>query len=567
MATPRSVGRYQVSERVAAGSFATVWRARDHELDTDVAIKILADNWADNADVRSRFVEEARMLRRAYSDRIVRVYDIGTIDDGRPYFVMSFADRGTLYDRLVTGRLATDVALRYTRQASQGIAALHELGILHRDIKPSNIVFISTGGSERLLIADLGLAKSMVHGTALTITGGTPGYMAPEQAVPGGQVDPRTDVYGLGAVAYHMLTGRPTTTTLAGGPITPPSQLRADLAGPIEAVVMRALDPDPANRWPDVAAFIRALDELPAPASSVLDPDPAAAPAPLGHPTPTTADAPPQPAPTTADVPPQPASEFGAHQAAPPATDGPTPRSGPPHSGPPHSGPPRSGGDPHGYPGQPVRPRKRVLGLRAPVFYTLLVSLVLILIILVPVGIFAGPKVWIRIPQTVASDDGAISIKVRPIWTTDDYRIEPKVDTVDTTGFGVAGGKGLRISTQAPYGTETVERYDDIRGVSVIAGRELTKVRPEAAVGTYPGDSWDSVENHCAKVSEREVTPRGFTKGVVRIYKCFPYYQMHAVVTRDDAAAHIFVNDAVDGTPEQLEDMVRTIEIDASKLP
>ena len=94
------IGRFEIERRLGSGSFATVWLARDEDLEAWVAIKVLADNWSHNEDARRRFLEEARALRQLDNDRIVRVYEVGRLDDDRPYMVMEYADRGTLEDRL-----------------------------------------------------------------------------------------------------------------------------------------------------------------------------------------------------------------------------------------------------------------------------------------------------------------------------------------------------------------------------------------------------------------------------------------------------------------------------------
>ena len=93
-----SIGRYRLERRIGAGSFATVWLGHDDDLDVPVAVKVLAENWADNADVRNRFLAEARILRRIRDRRLVQVYDIGTLEDGRPYFVMDYIDGGSMND-------------------------------------------------------------------------------------------------------------------------------------------------------------------------------------------------------------------------------------------------------------------------------------------------------------------------------------------------------------------------------------------------------------------------------------------------------------------------------------
>ena len=107
-----SIGRYRLVRRIGAGSFATVWLGHDDDLDVPVAVKVLADNWASNDDVRNRFLAEARIMRRIHDRRLVQVYDIGTLDDGRPYFVMDYIDGGSLND------LACRAFTRYARCGS-----------------------------------------------------------------------------------------------------------------------------------------------------------------------------------------------------------------------------------------------------------------------------------------------------------------------------------------------------------------------------------------------------------------------------------------------------------------
>ena len=202
------VGRYRVVRRLGAGAFATVWLGHDDQLDIAVAIKVLAENWADNADVNRRFVDEAKALRRIRDPRLVQVLDAGTLPDGRGYFVMDYADSGTLAE-LVKAELSLADAIAYAVAAADAVQALHHHGLLHRDIKPSNLLRDrDQSGSERLLLADLGMAKSLDDASGLTLTAGTPAYMAPEQAR-GLGLDARADVYGLGALAYALITGRP----------------------------------------------------------------------------------------------------------------------------------------------------------------------------------------------------------------------------------------------------------------------------------------------------------------------------------------------------------------------
>lgn len=240
-----------------------MWLYHDDELDSPVAVKALADNWALRQDVCDRFLEEARILRRADSDHVVRVYDIGEVD-GTPYFVMSYADRGTVADLVEPGvPLGSDRVVDLLAQAGDGVAVLHRHGVIHRDIKPQNLLLRSThDGGERVMVADLGVAKAMLHASGLTQVVGTPSYMAPEQAN-GIGLDLRADVHALGAVGYQLLTGRLVRDGGLGALVRPelppaPSTV-ADVAPAFDSVVLRALALDPEDRWPDVPSFVAGL--------------------------------------------------------------------------------------------------------------------------------------------------------------------------------------------------------------------------------------------------------------------------------------------------------------------
>ncbi|GAA2425738.1 hypothetical protein GCM10010191_42620 [Actinomadura vinacea] len=274
------VGRYRIDRVLGSGAFASVWLGHDEALDSQVAIKVLSGSLIDDLDVRNRFLEEARILRRADSSRLVRVHDIGELPDGRPYFVMSYADRGTLADRMRERPLPVGEALVLAEEIAYGVEVINALGVIHRDLKPSNVLFQSApDGGERLLIADLGLAKALAHASgAFTLPVGTPGYMSPEQARFGGGLDVRADVYGLGALIYHMLTGRP-----PGPPPvrTAPSSLREGLTPAFDQVVLRALDVEREKRWPTAEAFAEALATLRptgSPSTSNAGPGPGAPP-------------------------------------------------------------------------------------------------------------------------------------------------------------------------------------------------------------------------------------------------------------------------------------------------
>ena len=142
------IGNYRVERVLGAGSFATVWLATDEFLDAKVAIKVLADNWSRQPDIRRRFIDEAKILRRFDHDRVVRVHQVDEMPDGRPFFVMTWADRATLFDRIQEQArqqrpftVAEAVAL--TIDIANCLDIVHSFGVVHRDIKPSNVLFRS----------------------------------------------------------------------------------------------------------------------------------------------------------------------------------------------------------------------------------------------------------------------------------------------------------------------------------------------------------------------------------------------------------------------------------------
>ena len=269
MADPELFGRYRVVKRIGSGAFASVWLAHDDVLDGPVAVKVLADNWAGRADVRERFVEEARMLRRADSDRVVRVHDIGDLPDGRPYFVMTYADSGTLADRLTGVPMSPPEALWFAVETARAVAVLHGRGIIHRDIKPSNVLLRAGHDGQEVLVSDLGLAKAAIAASGMTLAAGTPGYMPPEQAE-GFGLTFASDVYALAALTYRLLAGETprradspvSVLNRSAEPVRPVGHYRSDLPPGVDAVLQRGLEPDPVDRYPDARAFGRALVDV-----------------------------------------------------------------------------------------------------------------------------------------------------------------------------------------------------------------------------------------------------------------------------------------------------------------
>lgn len=267
--TMNAIGRYRLVRRLGAGSFATVWLGRDDDLQVDVAVKILADNWATNVDVQNRFLAEARLMRRIRDERIVRVYDVGTLPDGRPYFVMDYCNAGSLSDvRRSPGDPVR--ALRLCAEACRALDVLHRHHVVHRDVTPGNLLLDSNpDGSVRVLLADLGVAKEMVGQQGATMTAGTPAFMAPEQAT-GRALGPRSDIYAMACVTYAVLTGRSpfavksVPEVIARSADEKPASLAASVGAPphLDGLLQAALSVDPDRRPPTADVMARALDQI-----------------------------------------------------------------------------------------------------------------------------------------------------------------------------------------------------------------------------------------------------------------------------------------------------------------
>ena len=268
---PARLGRYAVRRRLGSGGFATVWLAYDEQLDSPVAVKVLAENWTEDTHVRQRFIEEGRFLRKVESPHVVSVYDAGLLDDDRPYLVMSYADQGTLADRMEADGFTVPQAVEVVRQVGEGLHALHLRGVLHRDMKPANVLFRTVdpehaGTAVRAMVGDLGLGKELDVSSRLTMIAGTPSYVAPEQAQ-GEHLDARADQFSLAALAFLMLAGRPPyahgSLSAAANPAPPPPMSTPERPFPAAAedVVRRGLATDRDERWPDVPAFVSALRE------------------------------------------------------------------------------------------------------------------------------------------------------------------------------------------------------------------------------------------------------------------------------------------------------------------
>lgn len=269
MNLPCNFGDYRLIEEVGRGGMGVVYRAEQISLGRQVAVKMILKDQLASESERQRFFAEARATARLQHTGIVPVYDVGEID-GRPYFAMQYIQGRTLQELINTHSIDERQAVRVVAMIAQAVDFAHQNGILHRDIKPSNIL-VDSNGIARL--TDFGLAKHTDAGESLTRTGvvlGTPSYMSPEQASGRmGNISPASDVYSLGSVLYHALTGRPpfvgkTTMDMLLQVMEqdPPNPrlLNPKIDRDLEMVLVRCLQKPPDLRYPSAAKLASDLN-------------------------------------------------------------------------------------------------------------------------------------------------------------------------------------------------------------------------------------------------------------------------------------------------------------------
>ena len=261
-------GRYQLTERIASGGMASVWRAHDDVLARTVAVKLLHDHLAADAAFRERFRREAIAAAKLTHPHVVSLYDTGT-DGERVYLVMEFVDGATLREVMRDlGQLEPGQAAAIGERIARALEYAHERGLVHRDVKPANILI---GDDGCVKVADFGIAKAEEHVDDLTKTGmvlGTAAYVAPEQITGSAPVDGRADQYALGCMLYEALTGRQpfkgdtavatAAKRLESGP-TPLRSLRPDIPRGLDSIIMRAMARDPEDRFVSAGALADAL--------------------------------------------------------------------------------------------------------------------------------------------------------------------------------------------------------------------------------------------------------------------------------------------------------------------
>ncbi|MDO5499257.1 MAG: serine/threonine-protein kinase, partial [Propionibacteriaceae bacterium] len=275
-----TIGSIRLVRRLGAGSFATVWLGQDtahhHH---PVAVKILAENWSDNEDVRNRFLAEARLMNRINDERIVRVHSLGVLPDSRPYFVMDYCNAGSLNDRRRSPGDPLET-LRLCAEACRALDVLHRHRVVHRDVTPGNLLLQVNdqplggaphlrAGMPRVRLADLGVAKELIGQQGVTMTAGTPAFMAPEQAT-GRPLGAHSDIYALACVTYAVLTGDPPfpvksvqdVMLLSAESVPPPLADRIGAPPDLDRLLQAALSVDPARRPASAEAMGIALHRI-----------------------------------------------------------------------------------------------------------------------------------------------------------------------------------------------------------------------------------------------------------------------------------------------------------------
>jgi len=270
-AFPRTFGTYELLGEIGRGGIGLVFKARQPTLDRLVALKVLlTGRYADDVS-RRRFRFEAEAVAQLQHPNIVTMHEVGEVD-GQPYLTMDFVDGPNLAEHCRARPLSAREAARLAREVTAAIEAAHAHGVLHRDLKPSNVLL---GPDGRPRVTDFGLAKRAGDTPDLTAPGqlvGSPNYLSPEQATGGSAaLTTASDVYGLGALLYHLLTGRapfnastPAATVrlvLEAAP-TPPRQLNPAVPRDLETICLKCLEKDPARRYPSAAEVGDELDRF-----------------------------------------------------------------------------------------------------------------------------------------------------------------------------------------------------------------------------------------------------------------------------------------------------------------
>jgi serine/threonine protein kinase len=271
---PESVPGYEILEELGRGGMGVVYKARQRAINRLVALKMILAGPTPSAEAVARFRGEAEAVGRLQHPNVVQIHEVGKAGD-RPFFSLEFVDGGTLADRVGQTPQPPAKAARLVEVVARAVHAAHRRGVIHRDLKPGNVLLAAATDAELPTtdygvpkVSDFGLAKLLDSDAGHTQTGsavGTPSYMAPEQAK--GElkaIGPATDVYALGAILYHLLTGRPpfqgptaleVMIQVTTHPPLPPRHLQSAVPPELEAICLKCLNKQPRDRYASAEAL------------------------------------------------------------------------------------------------------------------------------------------------------------------------------------------------------------------------------------------------------------------------------------------------------------------------
>lgn len=264
----KQLGQYRLKRLLGAGGMGEVYLAEHQLMKRPVAIKLIKPGKAGDPQALARFHREVRATAKLTHWNTIEIFDYGHTDDGTFYYVMEYLPGKSLADLVLQhGPLAPERVVAILEQTCEALAEAHRIGLIHRDIKPGNIFAAERGGVYDVAkLLDFGLAKPVIATADVNLTQdgaitGSPLFMAPEQAAGDGVPDARSDIYGLGAVAYYLLTGRPPfeadnpvkiLLAHAQKAVVPPSQLQGGVPADLERIVLRCMEKNPADRYQSV---------------------------------------------------------------------------------------------------------------------------------------------------------------------------------------------------------------------------------------------------------------------------------------------------------------------------
>ncbi|HEX3762835.1 MAG TPA: serine/threonine-protein kinase [Kofleriaceae bacterium] len=373
------IGNYQIVRKLGEGGMGAVYLGHHQLLGRRAAIKVLLPELSARPDIVNRFFNEARAVTSISDPGIVQVFDFGYHSDGAAFIVMEYLEGEPLDRRLARlGKLPAHDALLLCRQIASSLAAAHAQNIIHRDLKPENIYLVHDGevaSGERSKILDFGIAKLSDDnpGKIKTSTGalmGTPIYMSPEQCRGLATLDHRSDIYSLGCVLFHLLTGRPPFEGEGMGdiiaahirePAPVPSSRAPEIAPSVDGLVLRCLAKSPDERFQTMHELAQAIGQILPYLTSPAAPTKWVYAYP-GGPTPTPHPSAPQPTPypPASHPTPPPGAPYGSHPGTPAP---PPPYPGAPYAGPPGTPvPPMPPGMPPSFTPVPGRPSPTTLG-------------------------------------------------------------------------------------------------------------------------------------------------------------------------------------------------------------